>query len=157
MLTPRANIQCKKTKNYHVLCHWHLEHWKQGYTVRAGFFFFFPALGLHCCAWTFSCCRGGGYSLVVMGGLLLLWSTCSNVHGLQQLQCVALVFAAPWLQSTGSLVVEYGLNCSEAHEIFLDLGLNQCLLLWQANFLPLSHQGSPNLKAFCHLNLKTLL
>ena len=28
-------------------------------------------------------------------------------------------------------------------EIFPNLGLNLCLLHWQANFLPLNHQGSP--------------
>ena len=28
-------------------------------------------------------------------------------------------------------------------EIFLDQGLNLCLLYWQADSLPLSHQGSP--------------
>ena len=28
--------------------------------------------------------------------------------------------------------------------MFLDLGLNLCLLHWQADSLPLSHQGSPN-------------
>ena len=46
-------------------------------------------------------------------------------------------------QSTGSVVVVYGLSCSAACEIFLDQGLNSCLLHWQADSLPLSHQRSP--------------
>ena len=37
----------------------------------------------------------------------------------------------------------HGLSCSEACVIFQDQGLNLCLLLWQADSLPLSHQGSP--------------
>ena len=37
----------------------------------------------------------------------------------------------------------HGLSCSPACRIFLDHGLNPCLLHWQAESLPLSHQGSP--------------
>ena len=36
-----------------------------------------------------------------------------------------------------------GLSCSKARGIFLDQGLKLCLLHWQADSLPLSHQGSP--------------
>jgi len=49
------------------------------------------------------------------------------------------------LKYGGSTVVAYGLSCFVACEIFLDQGLNPCLLQWQVN-LPLSHQGSP---CFC--------
>ena len=35
------------------------------------------------------------------------------------------------------------LCCFPACGIFLDWGLNPCLLYWQADSLPLSHQGSP--------------
>ena len=35
------------------------------------------------------------------------------------------------------------LPCSVACGIFLDQGLNPCLQHWQADSLPLSHQGSP--------------
>ena len=42
-----------------------------------------------------------------------------------------------------SLAVTHGLRCSTACGIFLDQGLNLCLLHWQADSLPLSHQGSP--------------
>ena len=51
--------------------------------------------------------------------------------------------AVPGLQSTGSIVVRHGLSCSEACEIFPDQGSNLCLLHWQVDSLPLSHQGSP--------------
>ena len=37
----------------------------------------------------------------------------------------------------------HGLSCSTACRIFLDQGLNLCLLHWQGGSLPLSHQGSP--------------
>ena len=35
----------------------------------------------------------------------------------------------------------YGLRCSAAFGVILDRGSNQCLLHWQADSLPLSHQG----------------
>ena len=52
--------------------------------------------------------------------------------------------------SRGSLALEHrlsrcghGLSCFEAHGIFLDQGLNPCLLQWQVDSLSLSHQGIP--------------
>ena len=51
--------------------------------------------------------------------------------------------AVPGLQSTGSIFVQHGLSCSEACEIFPDQGSNLCLLHWQVDSFPLSHQGSP--------------
>ena len=36
-----------------------------------------------------------------------------------------------------------GLSCSEACGVFSNQGWNQCLLHWQADSLPLSHQESP--------------
>ena len=44
------------------------------------------------------------------------------------------------LIEVASLVVEQGLSCSAACEIFLDQGLNPCLLHWQVDFHPLYHQ-----------------
>ena len=41
-----------------------------------------------------------------------------------------LFFQVPWL------------SCSEVCKIFLDQGSNPCLLHWQADSLPLNHQGS---------------
>ena len=40
-------------------------------------------------------------------------------------------------------VVAHGLGCSEACGVFPDQGTNSRLLHWQADSLPLSHQGSP--------------
>ena len=80
------------------------------------FFFFKVVLGLHCWAW----------------GVL-----CVAVHGVLT-EVVSLVM------STGSTVVGHRLSCSKACGIFPDQGLNPCLLHWQADSLPLSHQGSPH-------------
>ena len=55
------------------------------------------------------------------------------------------VVAVPGVWSTGSIVVSHGLSCSEACGIFLDQGSNPGLLHWQADPLPLSHQGSPTI------------
>ena len=48
----------------------------------------------------------------------------------------------PRLESTGSIVVVHGFSCSTPCGIFPGQGLNLCLLQQQADFLPLSHQGS---------------
>ena len=58
---------------------------------------------------------------------------------------VALGFSVLWLlfQSTVSIVVAHRLSCSIGCGIIQDQGSNQCLLHWQADSLPLSHQGSP--------------
>ena len=40
------------------------------------------------------------------------------------------------------------LSCFTECGIFPDPGLNPCLLHWQANSLPLSHQGSPDLASY---------
>jgi hypothetical protein len=53
------------------------------------------------------------------------------------------VVVAPGVWSTGLVIVGHGLACSLACEIFLDKASNLCLLHWQADCLPLSHQGSP--------------
>ena len=63
---------------------------------------------------------------------------------------------AQWLRFLGSraqgpAVVVLRLSCSAACGIFLDQGLNPCLLHWQVDSLPLSHQGSP---ANAFLNLR---
>ena len=71
-----------------------------------------------------------------------MWSTGSRAPGVQQLQHMGSVVAAPRLQSTGSIAVVPGLSCSVGScGIFPDVGLNLCLLHWQADSLPLSHQG----------------
>ena len=52
------------------------------------------------------------------------------------------VAVAPGLLSTGSIDVVLWLSCSTACRIFPDQRLNSCLLQWQVNSVPLSHQGS---------------
>ena len=53
------------------------------------------------------------------------------------------IVSVPGLQRARSTVVAQGRRCATAHGIFLDQGLNLCLLHGQANSLPLSPQGSP--------------
>ena len=72
-------------------------------------------------------------------------------RGYSSLQCVG--FSLRWLllwRSTGSraqasVVVAHWLSCSTTCGIFLDQGSNPCPLHWQADSLPLRHQGSPTL------------
>ena len=66
---------------------------------------------------------------------------------LRLLVAVASLVAEHRLSSTGSIVVVHRLELSSsmACGIFLDQGSNQYLLHWQADSLPLSHQGSPYL------------
>ena len=52
------------------------------------------------------------------------------------------VVAAPGPQSTGSVIAMQGLGCSTSCGIFPDQGSNLCLLHWQEDSLPLTHQGS---------------
>ena len=55
-------------------------------------------------------------------------------------------FLLPWFllsQSLGSIVVTHGFSCSVACGIFPDQGSSLCLLHWQADSVPLSHQGNP--------------
>ena len=61
--------------------------------------------------------------------------------------------AVPGLRSTGSKVVDQGLSFSEACGIFPDQGSNPCLLHWQADSLPLRHQGSPLVVVLIYISL----
>ena len=94
------------------------------------------------------CCRAGfslvaenrGCSLVVVRGCLTAMAFLVD-HGLKG--AWASVVMVPGLPSTGSIAMAHELSCSTACGIFLDQGLNPCLLHGQVNFLPLSPQGSP--------------
>ena len=88
------------------------------------FYLFLAGLGSHCCAGFSLVVASRGYSLVVVRELLMV---------------------------VASLVV-HGLSCSVAYGIFQDQRSNPCLLHWQADSLPLSHQGSPELHSFLWLN-----
>ena len=47
------------------------------------------------------------------------------------------------LGHVASVVVEHRLSCPAACAVFPEQESNPCLLHWQADSLPLSHQGSP--------------
>ena len=70
-----------------------------------------------------------GCSLAVVRRLLIVVTSLVAEHGLLGL----------W----AAVVVAHRLSCSAACGIFLDQRLNSCPLHWQADSLPLSHQGSP--------------
>ena len=71
----------------------------------------------------------------------------------QSLSCVPL-FATPWTPSDSSVHgVFHSKNTNSGchfllQGIFLTQGSNLCLLHWQVNSLPLSHQGSPVQKIY---------
>ena len=67
--------------------------------------------------------------------VLSLWSTGSRHMGSSSCSSQSLVHRL--------VVVPHRLSCSMACGIFPDQGLNPCLLHWQADSLPLGHQGSP--------------
>ena len=61
--------------------------------------------------------------------------------------CGTLALRCAGFSSCSSQALEHRLsscgNCSAACGIFLDQGLNLCLLHWQADSLPLSHREAP--------------
>ena len=79
---------------------------------------FLAALGLRCCARAFSSCGERGLLFVAVRGLLIVVAS----------RCGSRALGA-W----ASVVVARGLSCSAACGIFLDHGLNPCLLHWQAD------------------------
>ena len=98
-------------------------------------------LSLRCCSGFSLAAECRGHSPVALLGLFT--AVASPVEqGLQG--AWAPVVVASRLQSTGWVVVMHQLNCSLACELFPDQGLNPCLLHWQADSLPLSHQGNPS-------------
>ena len=104
-------------------------------------FFFLAVLGLHCCTQIFSSFREWGLLSSCGAQASLVVSYLVAEHGLQGAGAsVAVahgsVFAAPGLWSTGSVVVAHELICSSACGIFLDQGLNPCLLHWQPQGKP---------------------
>ena len=114
------------------------------------FFFFFKyftylflaVLGLRCCS--------GFFSLVAASVGLLSSCRAGSSH-CQGFSCsraqapgsrVSMVVALR-LSSIGSIVLAHRLSCSETCGIFPNQGSNPCLLHWQVDSLPLSHQRSP--------------
>ena len=116
-------------------------------------YLFLPVLGLCCCMGFPLDAVSRGYSLVVMPGLLIAVASLIVEHRLQGTQ--ASVVEAPGLQNTGPAVAVHGLSCSTACGILRDQGSNSCLLHWQADSLPLSHQRSPTILLFDSMILIT--
>ena len=102
-------------------------------------YLFMAVPGLRCNAGFSLVARIGGCSLVAMCGLLVAVASFVAEH---EQGTGASVVVAPGLQSTNSTVVAHRLCCSVVCGVFPDQGSNLCLLHWQADSLPLSHQGS---------------
>jgi len=105
-------------------------------------------LGLGCCTSFSLLVVSRDYFLIVVHGLLSVLASLV-LHGLWGARSPVVAthgsgIAALGLLSTGSIVVAHRLSCFEACGISPDRGSNPYLLHWQANSLPLSHQGSPN-------------
>ena len=104
-------------------------------------------LGLCCCVDFSLAVVSGGYSLAAVCRLLILVASLVAEH---RLQGAWVSRAAAWgFSSYGFQALEHRLNswgtwlsCSMACGIFLDQGLNPCLLQWQAESLPLSKVAS---------------
>ena len=77
---------------------------------------------------------------------LLLWSTGSKGMQASATEVCGLSSCRSQALSTGSIVVVHRLSYSVACQIFLDQGLNLCLLHWQADSLSLSHQEYPEVR-----------
>ena len=88
-------------------------------------------LGLHCCTGVSFVAASRGYSLAALCGLLV---------------ALASLVAEPGLWGTrASVPVVHRHSCSTAGGICLGQGQNPCLLHWEMDSLPLSHQGSPKI------------
>ena len=104
------------------------------------FIFFFSNLILFIfgCAGSLLLC---GLSLVAVRGLLV--SVPARVPEQRLPGAESSEAVAHERSSCGSWALELRLSSPEICGIFPDQGLNPCFLHWQANSLPLSHQGSP--------------
>ena len=97
--------------------------------------------GLCCCA---------DLSLVVVCRLPVAVASLVAEHGCQGLWASAVMACGLKLSGCGSQVLEHRLSScgtwdqlSAACGILLDQRSNPCLLHWEVDSLPLSHQGSP--------------
>ena len=103
---------------------------------------FLAVPGLRCCTGFSAVVVSGSYSVVAVYRLRWLWSTALG-SGVS-------VVLVPKLYGTGSVAVGHRLHCSAVYGIFPDQGWNPCFLHWQADSLPLSHQGRPHSTPFIH-------
>ena len=96
------------------------------------------AVGLLCCSHVLS--WRAGAALTAVNVLLVAVASLVREHGLW---AGGLQSSRSRAQSTGSVVGVPGLSCPVACGVFLDQRSNARLLHWQADSLPLGHQGSP--------------
>ena len=104
---------------------------------------YFQLCWVFAAAWTFLYLQARGYSLVAVCGPLItgaspLQSTGSRARKLSSCSSQALENR---LSSRGTRLLRF--SWSMACGIFQNQGLNPCLLHWQVDSLPMSHQGSP--------------
>ena len=105
-------------------------------SVLAFFFFFLAVLGPHCCA--------GFLSLHLLFSCSAWASQCGGFScGAWYLGYLGFISCCTWAQELWLM----GL-ATPRHMDLPRLGIEPCLLLWQVDSLPLSHQGSP-LPWFC--------
>ena len=96
----------------------------------------------------------GGYSLVVVHGLLIAVASLLGSMGSREL---SLSSCGSRLLKAGSMIVVRRLICSKAHGIYLEQGSSLYLLHQQADSLPLSHQGGPQLVFLnCHTGVNSV-
>ena len=109
------------------------------------FILFLAAQGLCCCMGFSLVAESGGHSLgaVLLSSFRLLTAVALSLRSAGSRHVRASVVAACELSTGGSQGLEPRLSSSAACGIFLDQGSNPCLLHWQVDSLPLSHQGSP--------------
>ena len=74
------------------------------------------------------------------------WFSCRGAQALQRMGVSSCGTRAQWVWLPGCRLNSCGtqLSCSRACGIFLDQGPNPCVLHWQVDPLPLSHQRSPS-------------
>ena len=107
------------------------------------FILLLAVLGLQCRVGFFLVVASRAPLRLCSGGFLLQWSLLLRPVGR-----VDSGAEAPGLSSTGSIFAELGPSCSLACGIMPDQGSNLCPLQWQADSLPLDHQGSPLFKLY---------
>ena len=84
-----------------------------------------------------------GYCLIAAHGPLTTWRLLLQSVGSRA--CRAFSSCGTWAQQLWLWTLEHRLSCPVVCGIFLDQGSNPCLLCWQVDFLPLSHQGSSHI------------
>ena len=107
-------------------------------TSKSGvYLFIFGCAGSLSLFGLFSSCIERRLPIIAMRRVLIVVTPLVAVHRLQGVRA--------------SVVMAHRLGCSVSCGIFPDQGLNLCLLHWQVDSLPVSHQGSPSLLTSMHI------